>query len=589
MDSASDLQRWMTEVMGHADLCSAVDLEAVCSGPMAEVWRWIILHSRTREEVRKIRGNLALSSAVASSDRSCTSSTMFDTERKMMLMDRSRLLGELHAVLMKIQRHRRKMDHVKQEQVQVDNKKSLLTRDLELRRQRIALLGLYSRQALKLLSSLGSITDKINEAIKSKSFISASKSTISSSAVVVSEENMKIDEVIGNCAGYFQGVLLGNLGPGKASLKEDVVRLLGKMSGESIRIGLLHHTKIVVQEVEDKADIDLEPAAAVDNEVFFDSVRDELLNFCRRHITSNRETVKLNNNCITLEEKFEKYQDQASVDGKIQNAAEVESLQKSLTQLNHQLSNNSNTFFHGQTNIEAQQEVINGLCHIISTLILKSSAQNLKPPQLKILEILSSTIPILSHDVDSLAQPLKDLPSSQLKILNSSPTWKLSSTLIPGDGFMNMTPTCHLSILRNASKMPKVSSFVESRRQNLVNDATRLILEINCLEKLTSKESEENESSNIVKNLNNLEAMLSRNYREQSRNLEPVIDECKVGQEKLSKLLTTFRKVRENWKVEPASDIALSFSNHWGEVEGRTLQQTFDLAKHYVNQISKPM
>ena len=274
MDSASDLQEWITEVMGHAEPCSAVDLVAVCSGPMAEVWRWIIIHIRTREEVRKIRGNLALSSAVASSDRSCTSSTMFDTERKMMLGDRSRLMGELHAVLMKIQRHRRKMDHVKQEQVQVDNKKSLLTRDLELRRQRIALLGLYSRQALKLLSSLGSITDKINEAIKSKSFISASKSTISSSAVVVSEENMKIDEVIGNCAGYFQGVLLGNLGPGKASLKEDVVRLLGKMSGESIRIGLLHHTKIVVQEVEDKADIDLEPAAAVDNEVFFDSVRD---------------------------------------------------------------------------------------------------------------------------------------------------------------------------------------------------------------------------------------------------------------------------------------------------------------------------
>ena len=589
MDSASDLQRWITEVMGHAEPCSAVDLEAVCSGPMAEVWRWIITHIRTREEVRKIRGNLALSSAVASSDRSCTSSTMFDTERKMMLGDRSRLMGELHAVLMKIQRHRRKMDHVKQEQVKGDNKKSLLTRDLELRRQRIALLSLYSRQALKLISNLGSITDKINEAIKNKSFISASKSTISRSVGVVSEENMKIDEVIGDCAGYFQGVLLGNLGPGRASFKEDVIRFLGKMSGESMRIGLLHHMKIVAQKVEDKADKDLGPAAAVDNEVFFDSVRDELINFCRRHITSNRETVKLNNNCITLEEKLEKYQDQVSEDGKIQNAAEVESLQKSLTQLNHQLSNNSNTFFHGLTNIEAQDEVINGLCHSISTLILKSSVQNLKPHQLKILEILSSTIPILSHDVDSLAPPLKDLPSSHLKILNSSPTWKLSSTLVSGDGFMNMTPTCHLSILRNASKMPKDSSFIESRRQNLVNDATCLIQEINCLEKLTSKKSEENECSNIVKNLNNLEAMLSRNYREQSRNLEPVIDECKVGQEKLSLLLTTFRKVRENWKVEPASDIALSFSNHWGEVEGRTLQQTFDLAKHYINQISKPM
>ena len=574
--------------MGHAVPCAAVDLEAVCSGPMAEVWRWIIQHVHTREEVRKIRGNLALSSAVASSDRSCTSSTMFDTERKMMLGDRSRLLGELHAVLMKIQRHRRKMDHVKQEQVKGDNKKSMLTRDLELRRQRIALLGLYTRQALNLLSNIDSITNKINEALKSKSFSSASKATISSSAGVVSEENMTIDEVIGNCAGYFRGVLLGNLGPSSASFKEDVIRFLGKMSGKSIGIGMIHHTKIVAQGVVDRAnDKDLEPAETVDTEVFFESVGGEILNFCRRHITSNRETVKLEKNCNTLEEKLEKYQDQMSVDGKILKAAEVDSLQKSLTQLNLQLSNN--TFFHGLKNIETQQEVIDGLCHIISSLILKSSAQDLKPHQLKVLEIISSTIPTLSHDVDSLAPPLKDLPSSQLKTLNSSPTWKLSSTLVSGDGFLNMTPTCQLSIRRNVSKMPQVSSSLKSRRLNLENDVTSLMQDISCLEKLTSKESEENECSNIVKNLSNLEAMLSRNYREQSRNLEPVIDECKFGQEKLSNLLTTFRKVRENWKVEPASDIALSFSNHWGEVEGRTLQQTHDLAKHYINQISKPM
>ena len=125
-----------------------------------------------------------------------------------------------------------------------------------------------------------------------------------------------------------------------------------------------------------------------------------------------------------------------------------------------------------------------------------------------------------------------------------------------------------------------------SRRLNLVNDLTSLLQEIDDLEKVALKESE-NECSNTVKNLNNLEALLSRNYREQSRNLEPVIEECKIGQEKLSKLLTTFRKVQQDWKREPASDIALSLSNLWGEVEGRTLQQTVDLAKHYINQISK--
>ena len=248
------------------------------------------------------------------------------------------------------------------------------------------------------------------------------------------------------------------------------------------------------------------------------------------------------------------------------------------------LSNNK--FNHSPAVIEAQQEEIDGLCQIISSMILKSSPQSLKPHQLKVLEVLTSTIPNLSHDVGSLAPPLKDLPSSNLKTLNSSPTWKLSSTMVSGDGFVNMTPTCHLSILRNTSKMPQVPSSLESRRLNLVNDLTSLLQEIDDLEKVALKESE-NECSNTLKNLNNLEALLSRNYREQSRNLEPVIEECKIGQEKLSQLLTTFRKVQQDWKREPASDIALSLSNLWGEVEGRTLQQTVDLAKHYINQISK--
>jgi len=587
MDSTTNLKKWMTEVMGHAESSAVVDLENICSGPMDEVWRWVIEHVRTREEVRNVRGNLALSSAVASSDRSCTSSTMFDTERKLMLGDRSRLMGDLHAVLMKIQRLRRKMDHLKQEQIKASNKKSVMTRDIELRRQRIALLGLYCRQAQDLLCNLGSVTAKINEAVENKSFKTYSKSIISSSTGVVSEENVKMEEAITNCAGYFRGVLCGNLGPGRSNFKEEVIRSLGNMPGNSIKVGLIHHTKNVVQDVVEKEEKAFNIAAVPgpDNEVFFESVGGELLNFCRRHITSNREVVRLTRNCSILDDKLEKYQETNSGDEKLENTAEIESLQKSLTELKQQLSNNN--FLNGLATIETQQEEIDGLCQIISSLILKSSAQNLKPHQLKVLENLSSTIPLLSSDVCSLAPPLNELPSSHLKTLNSSPTWKLSSTMVSGDGFVNMIPTCHLSILRNISKMPQIHSSLESRKQNLIGNVMSLIQEIYDIEKLASNESEEAECSNIVKKLSNLETTLSRNYKEQSRNLEPVIVECKVGQEKLSKLLTTFRKVQQDWKLEPASDIALAYSDHWGEVEGRTLQQTSDLAKHYINHINK--
>ena len=586
MNTAQCLKTWLSENMCQVSFVT--DLETVCSGPMDEVWQWISQHVRAREDVRKIRGNLALSSAVAPSDRSCTSSRVFDTntERKRMLCDRSRLMAELHAILMKVQRLRRKMDHVKAEQVKLDNKKSEMTRDVEQRRQRIALLLLYSRQSEKLLSKLSSVTTKMIQSEENKSFQTAPKTIISSGAGVVSEENVMIAEAVSNCAGYFRGVLSGHVGPGRISFKQDVVRSLGKLSRESIKTGLIHHTKILTQGIVAQTEKYSKPVAELDDDAVFETVQGDLSNFCLRHIKSNREMVKLEKSCNVLEEKLAKYQDQLSGGESGQKATEVENLHKSLNQLNQRISNNN--VFPNIANINAQQEEIDGLCQIISSLIMRSSSYNPKPYQLKILEILS-TVHLMSRDVGRHSQPLQDLPSSHLKSLSSIPTRKLSCTMVSGEGLLTMSKTCQLSILRNYSKTPQIPLSLESRRQDLVLDVISLVQEVNDLKKKTLEESDHVECSNIVRKLSQTEDMLSRNLLEQSRNLMPVIEDCKAGHEKVLKLFKSFRRVQQDWKTEPGLDIALSYSNHWGEVEGRTLQQTVDLAKHYLNPKQKKM
>merc|ERR1719378_1013483 len=69
-----------------------------------------------------------------------------DSERKMLLDDRSRLMGELHSVLMKILRLKSYLENSNAETILVENKRFQMTENIQIRRQRVALLGLYMKK-----------------------------------------------------------------------------------------------------------------------------------------------------------------------------------------------------------------------------------------------------------------------------------------------------------------------------------------------------------------------------------------------------------------------------------------------------------
>ena len=58
--TSSILKDWAFKEMDYGGGWPDEKMVALCSGPMEEVWQWIVTHCKEREKVRMIRGNLAL-------------------------------------------------------------------------------------------------------------------------------------------------------------------------------------------------------------------------------------------------------------------------------------------------------------------------------------------------------------------------------------------------------------------------------------------------------------------------------------------------------------------------------------------------
>jgi len=590
----SNLKTWAQKEFGHDTTCSPEMLSSICSGPMVDVWSWIIDHCNDRDHVRMVRGNLALSSTLSSNLNGTSflmSSTSFmDSERKMLLDDRSRLMGELHSVLMKIQRLKSYLENSNAETIKVENKRFEMTESIQIRRQRVALLGLYMKKASGLLSKLDSVKDKMEKIVNHYSG-TKTKSMISCESRVVSEDWMKFNNSVQRCSEYFLNILDGTYVESKSSLKESIVNDLRDVSSENLLRGFVKHANNLAAEIVDKRQHPISHEDLDDNDVFTSQVSHEITEFCRLHVTSFKESRKLEKNVEALRSKIddlaEKIENNPSV-GDVKDKALKAGLKKSLNSLIKQHSSLADSNQSHEEIVAEQQESIDGLCDIISSLILKSSVHALKQQQLKILELLTTKIPCLSVDVEASSKALNDTPSRQLKCLNSAPTRKLSSTMVVKDDFVDMTPTCHLSILRNCSKFPQLPNSIVSRRSTSVADAIETLEIVNTLENQQRPSSSglEDTAATDLKKLSTLENLLSTNIQEQTRNLMPAVDECKQRQVQAFDLLKNLKNAHEDWKQQPASGVACSKYLQWGEIEGRSLKQMMDLAGAYLSKLN---
>jgi len=554
-------------------------------------------HCQDRDQVRMVRGNLALSNTLSTSLNS-TNSTMsmsstcfMDSERKMLLDDRSRLMGELHSVLMKIQRLKSYLENSNAETILVENKRFQMTENIQIRRQRVALLGLYMKKANGLILKLNSVKEKMEQIVNHYSG-TKTKSLISCGSGVVSEDSIQVNNSVQRCSEYFLNILDGTYVESKSSLKESIVKELRSVSSDNLLKGFVNHTNNLALEITDKRQNPTKHDEIEENEVFSSRVSMEITEFCRLHVTSFKDSRKLEKNVEVLRRKIddfaEKIENNPSGVEEVKEKAMKAGLKKSLNYLIKQQSGLVDSNHSPEQLVSEQQESIDGLCDIISSLILKSSVNTLKQHQLKILDLLTTKIPCLSADVESNSKTLIDTPSRQLKCLNSAPTKKLSSTMVVKDDFVDMTPTCHLSILRNSSKFPQIPYSIVSRRSTLVADVIENLEAINSLEKKpkTTSNGTDDTAARDLKKLVLLENLLSTNIKEQTRNLMPAIDECKQRQTQAFDLLKNLKTAHQDWRHQPASGVACSKYLQWGEIEGRTMQQMIDLAGVYLNKLN---
>jgi len=509
----------------------------------------------------------------------------------MLLDDRSRLMGELHSVLMKIQRLKSYLENSNAETILVENKRFQMTENIQIRRQRVALLGLYMKKANGLILKLNSVKEKMEQIVNHYSG-TKTKSLISCGSGVVSEDSIQVNNSVQRCSEYFLNILDGTYVESKSSLKESIVKELRSVSSDNLLKGFVNHTNNLALEITDKRQNPTKHDEIEENEVFSSRVSMEITEFCRLHVTSFKDSRKLEKNVEVLRRKIddfaEKIENNPSGVEEVKEKAMKAGLKKSLNYLIKQQSGLVDSNHSPEQLVSEQQESIDGLCDIISSLILKSSVNTLKQHQLKILDLLTTKIPCLSADVESNSKTLIDTPSRQLKCLNSAPTKKLSSTMVVKDDFVDMTPTCHLSILRNCSKFPKIPKSIVSRRSTLVADVIENLEAINSLEKTpkTTSNGTDDTAARDLKKLVLLENLLSTNIKEQTRNLMPAIDECKQRQTQAFDLLKNLKTAHQDWRHQPASGVACSKYLQWGEIEGRTMQQMIDLAGVYLNKLN---
>lgn len=594
----SNLKSWARKEFGYDSNCSPEVLSSICSGPMVDVWSWILEHCNDRDHVRMVRGNLALSSSLSSNlngtnstiSMAMSSTSFMDSERKMLLDDRSRLMSELHSVLMKVQRLKSFLENSKAEIILVENKRFQRTENIQIRRQRVALLGLYMKKANGILLKLDSVKEKMKQIVNHYS-VTKTKSLISCGSGVVSEDSIQINNSVQRCSEYFLNILEGTYIESRTSLKESIVNELRNVSSENLLRGLVKHTNNLVLEIADKLQQPRCHEEMEENEVFSSQASKEITEFCRLHVTSFKESRKLEKSVESLRKKIDDLAE------KIENNPETEEvkvsamkagLKKSLNYLIKQHSGLVNSNHSSEYLVSEQQDSIDGHCDIISSLVLKSSVHALKQHQLKTLDLLATKIPCLSADIESTSKSLNDTPSRQLKCLNSAPTIKLSSTMVVKGDFVDMIPTCHLSILRNCSKFPQIPNSIVSRRSVLVTDVIEILETVNVLESKwrTTSHRTEDVAARHVKILVRLENLLTTNIKEQTRNLMPAIDECKQRQTHAFDLLKNLKTAHQDWRNQPASGVACSTFLQWGEIEGRTMQQMIELAGVYLNKLN---
>jgi len=458
------------------------------------------------------------------------------------------------------------------------------------RRKKVVLLGLYLKQISQLLSNLQSLTAKLTDLFQREASKTKSSTLVSCEKGILSEDQMKVAELIEEVSTMFSSILAGDAVHGRSAVRDRVVESLGAMSAVSTARSLIQFTESLGRQVHQQMLEKPEDSPFDLEDGLEESVKNCVYQMDKNLVACYKAAQKHVANIALWRENVSQLMKKTGVEEEEIRATQLSAQKASLVAGIHELR----AGMAGQTINSAgvedlvvqEQDTIDYLCGTISSLLNNSSSSTLKMSQLKTLETMTTTIPCLAAEVTKLSHGVKDLPSDQVSVLLSAPLWKLSSTHLTGESWVTMTPTAHLSILRKKGKSPSEPSQACSDRENTLTDLIQLLLSISRREEMLAEETgEQNEKGKGPALFEHLSRTLQTNMKEQGRNLLPVLEECGKQQREMLEKLARFVELHQDWKVQPAAQVAEEEMFQWGEVEGKSLRQLLDVAKCYINKL----
>jgi len=600
---SSSLHDWAVNEMNYSGPWTE-DMATLCTGPMGGVWEWIINHCKSKDKVKMIRGNLALARrGVGSSDLSLNTSRVGSNnsgeggERDELLAEKGKLVGELHTVLAKIERLRAAVDQHNKDRLEVSGCMEERVKVVKETQQRAVLLGLYLKQVtntMKKLDDLATKLEKILERMDEKTKKVGRHRLYSSGCGVESESEKCVREAVQTGMEHFKSVFTGGSSTeNKGDVRKKLVQLVGDFPANALAESLVEQAVENTQQVKRKSEnVDiLKDAMAIQEEGSgIESVRKGVDEFYKKHVMSQMAVTNLKTSISKWHEKVtlakEKFVgsrvaelDMEEID-KARQRGVASSLRSSMEGIK---SNIAGLEILGDGNpdmVRMQQDQINDLCQIISTLLINNSVSSIESCQMSTMEIMTSTLPVLSSQVTNLSNSVKDNPSCNFTILCASPTSNLSSTLVGGKDMdcSVLTPVDQLIINRRKSSLPQLHRRI-NKREDTVDSLVKLISEVDCREKELSHNVQQKGINEEMDELDRLERTLASSIREQGRNLGPIIDESHQMRLKAATTSTAIEKCYREWNTQPGGEVAAAGSLVWGEVEGRKLQQWVDLVR----------
>ena len=494
------------------------------------------------------------------------------------MADRSRLLGEIHAMVLKVQRLKALQRNYNVESVKLENQRQEKLSNISLRSRKVVLLGLYLRKVSDLMSKLQYKNDQLRELFRRETAKTKTSALISCEKGILTEDSKKVEELIEEVRRMFSSILDGDSVHGRSPVRNRVVESLGTISAVSLARSLIQFTEALGRNTE-KQRIEKYPGVELVDCVG-DSVQNSIDEMNKQLVSCYAAAQKHVASVNLLREKVAVMMKKVGVEEEaviaMQSSAQKASLAGSVAELRGSIAGRNTTF---PVLVEMQQNQIDELCTTISSLIPCSSTSSLKMSQLKTLETMSTVLPSHAAELLKLTHSVEDLPSGQLHALGTAPMWKLSSTNLTGDKWVTMTPTAHLSIHRNKGKFPVSSVNSCSDREDSLPGLIQRLVDISRKEEILA------EDNFFKRKSEGLHSTLQTNIKDQSRNLLPVLVECRRQQQEVEERLVEFKKLHEEWRRQPAAEVATEETFSWGEVEGKSLKQWQDLVKCYINKL----